>query len=385
VRGRLFLKTLLGFWLTYLLVSQLTWVPFFLLHYRPSGNQLTARLGTAIIQCSQSIRTSGPGGCQANLAHLQQQLRDQVQTPPIGLNTPPEVLAFGAVGGLAFSTILAWYLIVPIQRLRSGFEKLAAGRLETRVGAATTRRRDEIADLARDFDLMAARLQELVAARERLMHDISHELRSPLSRLQLAIGLARQDHNRLPASLDRIESEALRLNDMVNELLTLARVESRVSSDEYFDFPGLVESVVRDAEFEAKANSVEIAASLPPARFDLPSVHGSSALIQRAVENVIRNAIKFSAPSQCVKVDLRFDPRDSVYRLEVSDDGPGAPSDALPHLFEPFFKAGDQRDGFGLGLSIARRTLAAHDGQISASNRPEGGLLVSIALPAGGM
>ena len=254
---------------------------------------------------------------------------------------------------------------MPIQRIRTAFENLASGRLGTRVGHTTGGRRDEIADLAQDFDWMASRLEELVSARDRLLHDVSHELRSPLSRLQLAIALARQDRNRLPASLDRIEREAARLNDLVHELLTLARVESGVSSEEYFDLAGVVESVASDAEFEARARGVEIVADLPPEHGDLPSLGGSSELIHRAIENVLRNAVKFAAAGQRVTVNLRFDAPQNSYVLQISDQGPGVPDKALAHLFEPFVKAADQSSGFGLGLSIAKRAVEAHGGKIS--------------------
>jgi two-component system OmpR family sensor kinase len=231
---------------------------------------------------------------------------------------------------------------------------------------------------------MAERLEHLVASRDRLLHDVSHELRSPLSRLQLSIALARQDIGRLPASLDRIEREAARLDQMVSELLTLARVESGLCGDEYFDLAGVVQSVVSDAEFEARAGGVEIVAQPPACEGDLPEVRGSSELIRRAIDNVVRNAVKFSSAGDQVSIDLSFDPRERLYRLAIADQGPGAPEAALTSLFDPFVKAHDQSVGFGLGLSIAQRALQAHGGAIAATNRVEGGLLMTIALPAEG-
>ena len=424
MKARLFWKTVFGFWLAYFLISVAVTFPFILFDYHPYDGQLAGRVGAPVIEmCRLSIGQSGPQACQASVARLQPDDRRRVEILPVAagaatarcaktpsvsslatapsgqrylicydfpapppwpryiLGTPPEVLAGGAAGGLIFSAVLAWYLIVPIQRIRTAFENLASGRLNTRVGHTTGGRRDEIADLAQDFDWMAARLEELVAARDRLLHDVSHELRSPLSRLQLAIGLARQDRKRLPASLDRIEHEAARLNDLVHELLTLARVESGSLSEEYFDLAGVVESVASDAEFEARARGVEIDTDLRILNGELPSIGGSSELIHRAIENVLRNAVKFASAGQRVNVSLRFDTAQNTYELQISDQGPGAPAKALAQLFEPFVRVGDQSGGFGLGLSIAKRAVEAHGGRISAVNQAGGGLLVTIVLP----
>jgi two-component system OmpR family sensor kinase len=241
MKARLFWKTLFGFWATYFVISQFVWLPFALFHYNPYDDDLALRVGPAVLElCQHSIELGGPAVCEKSVARLPSDDRRRVQIQPVRaagascaqkpalnmpavgpdgrrylvcyhyapappwpryiLHTPPEVYVLGAIGGLAFAAVLAWYLIVPLQRIRRGFAHLAEGRLETRVGQATSRRRDEVADLARDFDWMASHLQELVVARERLMHDVSHEFRSPLSRLQVAIGLARQDGGRLPAS-----------------------------------------------------------------------------------------------------------------------------------------------------------------------------------------
>ena len=426
MKAGLFWKTVFGFWLAYFAISLSVSLPFVLFHYQPYDGQLAARVGPPILEmCSRAIAQGDPSVCETSFAKLDHRDRERVSVVPLSgpaaasgcatefsvnapatapdgrrflvcyeypppppwpryvLHTPPEVLVMGAIGGLAFSAVLAWYLIVPIQRIRTAFKQLAEGRLGTRVGHTTRGRRDEIADLAHDFDWMAARLEELVQARDRLLHDVSHELRSPLSRLQLAIGLARQDGARLPVSLDRIEREAGRLNDLVHELLTLARVESGVRGEEYFDLAGVVESVASDAEFEARAQGVEIVADLPPERSDLPSIGGSSELIHRAIENVLRNSVKFAAAGQRIAVTLRFEAPRQLYVLDISDQGPGVPQHALAQLFEPFAKAGDQ-GGFGLGLSIAKRAVEAHGGRITAANQPGGGLLMSISLPAAG-
>lgn len=313
---------------------------------------------------------------------------------------PPEVLVLGGVGGLLFSAGLAWYLTRPLRVLKDGFSRLSQGELSVRVSRDMGRRRDELTDLACDFDTMAGRLQQLVNVRDQLLHDVSHELRSPLARLHMAVGLARQNPSRLGGSLDRIEVEAGRLDDMVGELLTLSRVESGASPmDRYFDLGRLVRSVVADARFEAQSSGVEILVDLPADMMadeadeaaddwdenTLPTVMGSPELFRRALENIVRNALRFSFPGQIVILGGRADTEARYYALWVCDHGPGVAEADLPRIFEPFLRLGPavhaDHHGVGLGLAIAQRAIHAHRGTIAASNRPQGGLRVDIRVP----
>jgi two-component system OmpR family sensor kinase len=285
---------------------------------------------------------------------------------------------------LVFSAVLAWSPSRPIRHLRRATRGLADGALETRVGPLMGRRGDEIGDLGRDFDHMAERLQGLVGAQHRLLHDVSHELRSPLARLQVAVGLARQQPDKASVALHRIEREARRLNDLVGELLTLSRLEAGVSehSVEQVDLADLLENVVADARLEAEASGrrVELRsdARLP--------VKGRPDLLRRALENVIRNAVRFAPPGTAVEVWASRGGTDQRARLSVCDRGTGVPDSELEALFEPFFRAGGQNyaasgGGFGLGLAIAKRAIEAHQGWIRAANRPGGGMCVEFGLP----
>ena len=299
---------------------------------------------------------------------------------------PPSPLlpiGIGILASLGFSALLAWYLAKPIRHLRGAFDAVAAGKLETRIGPRMGRRRDEIADLGRDFDRMAGQLQILVGSQQRLLHDVSHELRSPLARLQAAIGLARQQPEKLEASLDRIERESGRLDELVGELLTLSRLEAGTSgaADEDIDLVELVAGIVDDARFEAEATGRQV-------RFSGESeaiVRIRAELLHRAFENVIRNAVKYTREGTAVEVQVerRFAPDRLI--VTVDDWGPGAPDSDLQAVFEPFFRAGAgvKTAGFGLGLAIARRAVEAHGGSIRALNRPDGGLRVEIVLPVG--
>lgn len=291
--------------------------------------------------------------------------------------TIPSVL-----GGLLFSAILAWYLSRPILRLRDGFSKLADGELDTRLQPSMGRRRDEIADLANDFDRMAERLQQLVQTREQLLHDVSHELRSPLARMNLAVALASRDAGTPREPLQRIESEVGRLDDLVGELLSLSRVESGESDlDAYFDMSTLVDAVLADASFEAQAKGVAIVARIDREQQTL--MQGSAELIRRAIENIIRNAIQFSAPGDTVEICLTVDAEPYQVVVQIADRGPGVQEADLYRMQEPFVRLQNDsgRQGYGLGLAIASRSVRCHKGNLLAANRADGGLVVTVRLP----
>ncbi|MCM5571429.1 ATP-binding protein [Burkholderiaceae bacterium FT117] len=295
--------------------------------------------------------------------------------PPPGLG-----IAIGLLASLAFSAMLAAYLVRPIRHLRRAFADAADGRLETRVAGLMGRRRDEIAGLGEDFDRMAERLQKLIVSQRRLLHDVSHELRSPLARLQAAIGLARQNPARTAAMLDRIERDTQRLDALVGELLTLARLEANAADAprQTVDLGELLREIVDDARFEAQAAGREVRLAAPGEAILVPKGHPG--WLQRAFENVIRNALRHTAEGTAVEVGLRT--AGDAVSVTVSDRGPGLPADQLEAVFEPFHRgpaAGG--DGHGLGLAIARRALAAHGGTIVAASRDGGGLTMTMTLP----
>jgi two-component system OmpR family sensor kinase len=292
------------------------------------------------------------------------------------------MLVMGAAASLAVSALLAWYLARPIRSLRWALRAAAEGRLETRVRPLMRGRRDEIADLGAEFDEMARRLQKLVEAQRRLLHDVSHELRSPLARLQAAIGLARQDPLRFQgapeASLERIEREVARLDELVGEVLALARMEGGkpATPEETVDLAELVAAVADDARFEARAANKEVSRQSADPVF----VRGHTELLQRAVENVIRNAVKYTAEGSTVEVKLSRIADQA--RLVVRDHGPGVAPGEAGRIFEPFYRsrANASVEGFGLGLAIAQAAIAAHHGRIRAENADGGGLRVEIEL-----
>jgi len=304
---------------------------------------------------------------------------------PRGLPVPGLIIAIISSGLVCY--LLAWFLTKPIVRLRAATHRLAAGDLTARTGAPASKRRDEVASLMRDFDTMAERLETLVNAQSRLLNDISHELRSPLARLNVALGLARQRAGVESADmLDRIELEASRLNELIGRILTLARLEDGEQRVPQTPVPlaDLVANVAEDAEFEAQERHCHVHTVIPEGDW---GVRGNDSLLHSAVENVVRNAIRYTQEGTSVEIELASEagPRGPEAVLNVSDSGPGVPPDALEKLFEPFYRLDDARGrltgGVGLGLAITERAVRFHGGKVSAFNRSEGGLRVEIRLP----
>jgi two-component system, OmpR family, sensor kinase len=304
-------------------------------------------------------------------------------SPPLPLDIGPHSLYSGLFGVFVFSGLLTLYLTIPIGRIRAGFGSLAAGDLKVRLGPTWLKRRDEIADLAADFDKMAARLEELVASRDRLLADISHELRSPLTRLQLAIALARQSPEMAMDSLERVGREADKLEDMVGQLLSLTKLESgATTTDEYFFVSEVAGIVVEDARFEAQEKGVGIEFLANAGRGGREAlVVGSGKLVSRAIENIVRNALRFSRRGDVITIEIESGKGGTT--LYIRDQGPGVKEDELEALFEPFVQVGTENgQGYGLGLAITKRAIIAHGGAIRASNGEDAGLTIMVWLPA---
>lgn len=306
--------------------------------------------------------------------------------------TPPSLfwgstLAYMRLGGLLLTgVVLCWllalYLTSPIRKLREATNKFAGGDLTTRVAEKVGRRRDEISDLARDFDSMAERIESLVMSQQRLNRDISHELRSPLARMNVALEMARQraTPETMP-QLTRIENESFRLNEMISRLLTLSKLEtgSQDFDRHELNLKGLVEQIASDADFEAKARN----RSVRVVRADDCRVIGSENLLHSAIENILRNAVRYTKEGTAVEVSLSNGNGRAV--VTIADHGEGVPEVELKNLFKPFYRVEEARDrgsgGTGLGLAIAEQAVKLHKGTISAKNTADG-LEVEIVLAA---
>lgn len=293
-------------------------------------------------------------------------------------------LGFSFIGAtLLFSLALAWYMSRPIRHLREATNKLASGELSTRVMNQIGNRRDELADLGRDFDHMAEHLQGVLNAQKQLLSDVSHELRSPLARLQLAIELVRQKPERTESLLKRVDLESNRLNQLVGQFLTLSRLEGALSTESrtQVDIGSLLRHIVESLNFQAAQEEKEVRLEIEAD----PTLSGDVELLRRAFENVIGNAINYTPPQSVVHVRLARS--DSTFMVSVSDQGPGIDESKIKEIFEPFSRIASQdqegeKRGFGLGLTIADRAIRRHLGSIRACNQEGGGLLVEITLPA---
>lgn len=301
------------------------------------------------------------------------------------------VLAVTLTGGL-FCYWLARHLTSPVEKLRAATQELAGGNLSVRVLPTMGKRRDELASLAADFDLMAEKIETLINSQRRLLGDISHELRSPLARLNVALELARQRAGAdATSALERIQQEAENLNEMIGQLLTLTRLESGSEGlkKTSFDLAELVGAITNDAQFEAGSRNRAVRLKTS----GHCTVVGNEPLLRRAIENVVRNAVQYTAPGTEVEVELNCgraisasesDSRTAV--ITVRDHGSGVPENALVEIFRPFYRVDDARDreagGVGLGLAIADRAVRLHGGTVAAANAFAGGLLVTIRLPS---
>jgi two-component system OmpR family sensor kinase len=294
---------------------------------------------------------------------------------------PPMALVATLAASLATAVLLAWYVAKPIRGLRGAFEAVASGNLQRRIAFEVGARNDELADLGRDFDRMASRLQASMEGQKRLLHDVSHELRSPLARLQAAVGIMRQKSGQPADMIDRIEDETARMDELVGELLTLSRLEAGelAGAEEEIDLHELVDEVVRDANFEARAQGREVVWE----EHGSAVIRGRPELLHSAFENIVRNALKHAPESRTVWVETGANEIERRYVLRVLDAGAGVPDGELASLFSPFYRGANSShaEGYGLGLAIARRCIEAHGGTIRADNRPAGGLRVEIMLP----
>lgn len=309
--------------------------------------------------------------------------------------------------GALFCFWLARYLTAPVATLRQATRELAGGNLAVRVAPSLGKRRDELASLGADFDVMAEQIESLLVAQRRLLGDISHELRSPLARLNIALELARQRAGReAESALARMQREAETLNEMIGQLLALTRLETggREMRTSNFDLAKLVRNIAEDAEFEAESRNRSVHVSSCASCI----ISGNEELLRSAIENVVRNAVQHTAEGSAVEIFVERDTNGSVgaslpaspgnhkdthnnsygdrfAAITVRDHGNGVPENAVADIFRPFYRVDDARDrvsgGTGLGLAITERAVRLHGGSVAASNADTGGLVVQIIIP----
>lgn len=277
------------------------------------------------------------------------------------------------VGALCFA--LARYISHPVEVLRSATRQLAAGDLSARAAPKLAPRRDELVELAEDFDVMAARIESLLRAQRQMLGDISHELRSPLTRLGVALELAENGDRE---ALQRMRGDLTKLDQLIEQILTINRLDSGGLEFQQVNLETVLSEIVRDANYEGRSRNVAVDLTGDPVTLD-----ANPALLKSCVENIVRNALRYAPENSRVEVEARS--LGSEATIHVRDRGPGVPVEALPRLFEPFYRVAESRSdklgGRGLGLAISQRAALAHGGTIAARNREGGGLEVEVRLP----
>ena len=364
---------------------------------RTERGQKTVRTG-AIAPIGGALVLVAPDGSTYHVVvgplHEHPQLFGELQLPAVAAAT----LAIALLVSTVICFFLTRHLVGPIDRLRQATRAMAAGDLSVRMLPSLKGRQDDLALLAADFNTMAERVENLLESKQQLLRDVSHELRSPLTRLQLALSLARRPDAAVERQLTRIEAEADRLEHLIARILKLVRLERPASAFQGIpvDVGELLGTIAQDVAIEAEARGCILTLH---AESDL-KVGGDPELLRSAFENVIRNAVRYGAGSA---VEVRGsrgalapgrarhegqDPPAEACEVEVTvrDHGPGVPEKDLKLIFEPFYRVDAARDravgGEGLGLAIAARAIAVHGGRIEARNAPGGGLEVAMRLPA---
>jgi two-component system sensor histidine kinase CpxA len=294
----------------------------------------------------------------------------------------------------AVTLVFAVLLTLPLRRLRTATRQIAMGNLDVRVPMRHRMIRfgravidDDLDRLALDFNHMAERLQGLVRAQHLLLRDVSHELRSPLARLSVALELSRREGNgQMQNHLDRIEREAQRLNDLIAQLLSLSYMEitQEIRDATIVSLSDLVRDVLPNVQYEASLRGCHITAMMGQNCV----VRGDARLLESALENILRNALRYTPENGVIEVDLTQTESDQqkIAELSVCDRGPGVPAEELDAILRPFYRVDSSRQsktgGFGVGLAIADRAVRLHGGSIVAANRPDGGLVVRMRFPA---
>lgn len=280
--------------------------------------------------------------------------------------------------------LLSLYLTKPLRSLGMAAKSIATGKLSTRVGPLRGHNKDEIAELSTEFDRMAEQLEQLIGAKERLLQDISHELRSPLARLNIAIELARNKTNHAAdKEFSRMELESKRLNALIGEILEFARLDKSTTEIdlERINVAELLYELIKDANYEFGRGAERIIIEcIEPCQ-----LYFDKRLIHRALENIIRNALHYSPEDQSVFIALSYSEDKKYIHIKIQDKGPGVPDEQLEKIFDAFYRVDTSRTkktgGYGLGLAIAARAILLHQGTVTAQNNKQGGLCVHVRLP----
>ncbi len=284
------------------------------------------------------------------------------------------------VGSILFSAALAWTITHPVRELQRTVKSFASGDLSARSSQRLSKRRDEIGDLHREFNSMAANVQRLVETQNHLFHDVSHEIRSPLARLSVALGLIDQSSEKQDTLIARMRREIDRMDELIEEILSLSKLSSVDAAAQFstIELGDLLQDIVDEYLFDAQQSNKLIEYSSKPS----VSIKGDANLLQRAFGNLVKNALSYTPQGSTVEIELHRSTHGQAV-VQVTDQGEGVEEDELEMLFQPFYRGRTSQHaaGFGLGLAVTQRTIQLHKGQMNAENLPNGGLRITIKLP----
>ena len=292
------------------------------------------------------------------------------------------ILGFIFLVGLTLAYILASNITRPIRILGRGMNRLAEGDFETRIAQQMDNRDDELSQLAAQFDKMADKLQQLVAKERHLLHHVSHEMRSPLARMQAIVGLIQSQPQKQEQYLQKLENELVRMDTLVGELLTLSRLETanvKIEKEPLNLIP-FMRNLVDDSQAVAEKNhqTIELTLEKMPENAEMPA---NESYLYRAFDNVIRNAMNYSPEGSSIRVEMRQDAKN--WLVDITDNGPGVAENQLPHIFTAFYRADSSgsKPGTGLGLALAKHIVEQHGGRIFAENIAPNGLRMRFVFP----
>lgn len=319
--------------------------------------------------------------CTGNVTTVPAKPATVVQNHPrLFLSLPVSVLLFSLISSTLFAAVLAWSISHPIKLLLEHLRSAAEGDLLVRVSPKITASHDEFSDLGQAFDLMALRINNMIKSQSKMLHHVSHELRSPLARIQMAVGLVMQNPKKMQSSLQRVELEAVRMERMISELLEIFRFESGMQKLQKTDVDliALLTGIVGDVLFEKQDAKIHL--DMPQ---DAVMIEGQLELLQRAIDNVIRNAVKYGPENGVVAIELQHSARTGEVILEVQDQGQGVEPQELEQIFRPFVRGrrASQVEGHGIGLAMTKHIVEAHGGFVKAANLSPHGFMIRIHLP----
>jgi len=338
----------------------------------------------SLVHHTVSQACASASNCQTKPGALKPELQsvkaDQPSVEKQFFGLPLYVLIYSLVSSSIFAGVLAWSISHPIKLLLDHLKSAAEGDLLVRVSPKITASHDEFSELGEAFDLMALRLNNMIKSQSKMLHHVSHELRSPLARIQMSVGLVMQNPKKMQSSLQRVELEAVRMERMISELLEIFRFESGMQKLQKteVDLKELLTGIVGDVLFEKHEAKLHL--DMPE---DAVVVDGQLELLQRAIDNVIRNAVKYGPENGVVTIELQHSARTSEVILEVEDQGQGVEPQELEQIFRPFVRGrrASQVDGHGIGLAMTKHIVEAHGGFVKATNLSPHGFMIRIHLP----